>query len=440
MINIRQEANSIICKVLLKNNFSDKLLNQTAKKLKNSQRDKSLLYSLVKGTIKMYFHLEYVAKNFVDPKKFSKTPLKVKILLYLGLYQLIFMDNLPDFAIVNEMVNIAKKLFGEGTSKFINAVLREYIRNKEKINFPEDDAEFLSFYYSFDARLIEKWIELWGFDNTEKMCEYFNKPSRFYFRINTYLTSRSELFSYFDKKGMRYIELEGVDNFFYAEEPSEFLHDIVFGDGLYSVQDPSAGLVSLLVAPKSGQSVLDLFAAPGGKATHIAELMHNEGEVIAVEKFPHKVKLLKQNIARLQLNSIKIIKEDAFLYGPVAPAYDNVLIDVPCSGWGNFQKKPELRWQKNQNMKELLKLQENALEKAALFVKKEGYLIYSTCTLNPMENEEQIKRFLNKHPKFRLVPAESIVDKRFTEQGFLKVLPFKHNLDGAFAAKMQKIG
>ena len=338
------------------------------------------------------------------------------------------------------MVELARKLHGEGVAKFINAVLRAYIREKENIDFPDDEAEFLSYYYSFDVNLIRTWIKLWGYDNTEKLCEYFNKPSKFYFRINSYLTDKKTLFSYFTKKNMDFRELENVPGFFISNQPSEFLRDIVFGDGLFSVQDPSAGLVSILLAPKQGQSVLDLFAAPGGKATHIAELMKNEGEVIAVEKFPHKIKLLKQNVQRLNLSSIKIINEDAFSYAPIAPAFDKVLIDVPCSGWGNFQKKPELRWQKNQNMKELIKLQENALVRAALFVKKEGYLVYSTCTLNPRENEIQIKRFLEKHKNFKLIPAENFVDKNFTENGFLKILPFKHNFDGSFAAKLKKIG
>jgi 16S rRNA (cytosine967-C5)-methyltransferase len=133
------------------------------------------------------------------------------------------------------------------------------------------------------------------------------------------------------------------------------------------------------------------------------------------------------------------IVEDAFSYGPVAPAYDKVLLDVPCSGWGVFQKKAELRWQQNQDLKKLLKLQENALKVGASFVKDKGILAYSTCTLNPEENERQIEKFLAKNRMFKLIPAESVLDKNVTENGYLKTMPFEHNMDGAFAAKMQKL-
>jgi len=437
-MNIRKEANNIVCRVFVKKNYSDKLLNQTVKKIKNSQRDKNLLYSLVKGTIKMYKTLEYTALQFVDPIKFKKTPIKVKLLLYMGFYQLIYLDNLPNFAVVNETVELARELFDERTSKFINAVLREYLRRSE-IDFPDDEAEFLSYYYSFDAEMIKTWISLWGFENTEKMCEYFNSPSKYYFRINSYLNDEDELFSYFKKKNIAFKEVENIYNFFSADKPSLLLKDIIFGDGYFSVQDPAAGLVSILLDPQKEESLLDLFAAPGGKTTHIAEIMKNSGEIVAVDKFPHKTKLLKANARRLNLKNIMVVTGDAFNYGPVAPAFDKVLIDVPCSGWGNFQKKPELRWQINQNMKQLIKLQESALEKAALFVKKGGYLVYSTCTLNPLENENQVERFLKKHRNFKLVPASLFIDKKFTEKDYLKVIPFKHNFDGAFGAKLQRI-
>lgn len=166
--------------------------------------------------------------------------------------------------------------------------------------------------------------------------------------------------------------------------------------------------------------------------------MGNTGEVVAVDKMPSKMKLLKQAADRLQLTNIKQIVTDAFKYGPVAPAYHRVLVDAPCSGWGVFGRKADLRWQAHQNLNELVKLQAKALEYAANFVAKGGTLVYSTCTLNPAENDEQIKNFLARNKNFTLVDAASYLDPLYVDASFYRTLPFKHNIDGAFAARMAK--
>jgi 16S rRNA (cytosine967-C5)-methyltransferase len=167
--------------------------------------------------------------------------------------------------------------------------------------------------------------------------------------------------------------------------------------------------------------------------------MNNTGEVIAVDKIPSKMKLLKQAADRLQLTNIKTVITDAFKYGPVAPAFQRVLVDVPCSGWGVFGRKSDLRWQVHQNIPELIKLQEKALDYAANFVAPNGFLVYSTCTMNPKENEDQISSFLKRNKKFELVPASQFIPDKYASSGFLKTIPFKHNMDGAFAAKLQRI-
>jgi 16S rRNA (cytosine967-C5)-methyltransferase len=166
--------------------------------------------------------------------------------------------------------------------------------------------------------------------------------------------------------------------------------------------------------------------------------MQNTGEIIAVDKIPHKIKELKKTLARVQATNVELVVEDAFKFGPVAPVYDRVLIDVPCSGWGVFQKKPELRWQKSQNIPELIKLQEKALLTADQFVKPGGFLVYSTCTINPDENEEQINKFMKTNSNYELIPADTIVPAEYTENGFFKTIPYKHHMDGAFAAKLRK--
>jgi 16S rRNA (cytosine967-C5)-methyltransferase len=226
---------------------------------------------------------------------------------------------------------------------------------------------------------------------------------------------------------------------FYTAQTAEVLEDVAFSEGYFSVQDTSAALIVELLDPQKEESVLDLFAAPGGKCSYIAERMNNTGEVIAVDKITSKLKLLKQAADRLQLTNIKTVITDAFKYGPVAPAFQRVLVDAPCSGWGVFGRKSDLRWQVHQNIPELIKLQEKALDYAANFVAPNGFLVYSTCTMNPKENEDQISSFLKRNKKFELVPASQFIPDKYTSSGFLKTIPFKHNMDGAFAAKLQRI-
>lgn len=437
MINVRLEAYKIIHKVISKNIFSDKLLHQMTKKINQAGERSDLLYVLVKGVIKMQINLEYIASLYTDPRKFSNTNIKIKILLYLGLYQLIYCDYIPRHAAVNETVSIAKKMYGEKIAKFVNAILRKYLR-EEKIEYPTETLDRISIQHSFPKEIIKKWIEYWGVKDTEKLCAYYNQPPNLHIRINTCATNKRRLMDYLLRREIIVIESEVSENILITDQARDVLNEISFSEGYFSIQDVSAALVVELLDPEQNESILDLFAAPGGKATYIAELMRNSGELIAVDKFPNKIKKLKRAVERLQITNMKLHANDAFKFGPIATAYDRVLLDVPCSGWGVFQKKAELRWQMNQDMKELIKLQKKALDLGARFLRPGGILVYSTCTLNKEENEKQIENFLNRNPEFTLESAEQFIPKEFTENGYLTTLPFKHNSDGAFAARMKK--
>jgi len=329
--------------------------------------------------------------------------------------------------------------FGEKIGNFVNAVLRSYLRSKEKVRYPQETADRLALQYSFPQELIEIWLRYWGEKKTEKMCSYFNSNPKLHVRVNTLATKREKLLEYFERRNISCIPNRLSNNFLISDDVPEILKNIAFSEGYYTIQDTSAGLIVELLNPQENEAVLDLFAAPGGKATYIAELMNNTGEVVAVDKYPNKVKKIKKTIERLQLKNVKLITEDAFNYGPVAPAFDKVLLDVPCSGWGVLQKKPELRWQETQDIPQLLKLQEKALRVGATFVKEGGYLVYSTCTLNKEENEKQIEKFLEKNPNFQKISEHKNIPPELLKDGYLQTLPFEHNVDGAFAAKLQKI-
>lgn len=434
----RKTAYKVIFKVLKDNEMSSSLLSNEANKIKKNNGNHEFFYTLVKGVIKRKLYLEYISQQLTDEKKFAKTDLKIKILLYLGLFQIIYLDSVPEHSAVDTTVELAKELFSQNTADFINAVLRNYLRSPE-ISFPKDDVSRISIEHSYPKDLIEKWIPIFGIEDTEYLAMYFNEFPEINIRVNNTATSIDKLTPYLEKRGVTLKTYPGVPNVYKADKAQIILDDVAFSEGYYSIQDAAAALVVDLVAPEEDENILDMFAGPGGKTTYMAELMKNTGQIIAIDKYPKKIKLIKQAMERLQLSNLKLITQDALKYGPIAPAYDKVLLDVPCSGWGVLGKKSELRWQSHQKYNELLKIQSSALNYASKFVRLNGFIIYSTCTMNPMENEEQIEKFLSKHSNFELVSADNFVDKIYTDNQYLKTIPHKHQMDGSFGAKLKRL-
>jgi 16S rRNA (cytosine967-C5)-methyltransferase len=434
---LRAEAYHTIVRVLRDNEFSDTLLHQRAKKLKHGHENLGLFYMLVKGVVKLRLKLDYILQHYTDHGKFAATDLKIKAMLYLGLYQLLYLDSVPTHAAVNETVELAKQLLGDKVADFVNAVLRAYLRAPDVV-YPSDPAERLAFEHSYPLELIRTWIGLWGEENTEYLALWFNENPRLHLRVNSTATTPEKLVEYYARRGIEVTPSPVDGMMLITEQAEQVLDDVAFSEGYFSVQDSSASMIVDLLAPAPHENILDLFAAPGAKCTYIAEKMNNTGEVVAVDKIPSKMKLLKQAADRLQLTNIRMIVSDAFTYGPVAPAYDRVLIDAPCSGWGVFGRKADLRWQSKKNIPELVKLQERALELGASFVRPGGCLVYSTCTLNPDENERQVEKFLAQNKRFELVDAAGVIPSGYVESGMLKTVPFRHNMDGAFAARLQR--
>lgn len=434
----RKIAYKVIQKVLKNNEMSSSLLTNEANKIKKADGNPEFFYNLVKGVIKRQLYLEYICQHMTDAEKYSKTDIKIKILLYIGLYQIIYLNSVPEHSAVDTTVELAKEMFSQGTADFVNAVLRNYLRNP-KIELPGDDIERISVEHSYPVKLIEKWIPIFGVEDTEFLAMYFNENPEINLRVNNTATDIDKLLPYFEKRGVTLTNYPGVNNIYKADHVHTVLNDVAFSEGYYSIQDAAAALVIQLLAPAKDDNIIDFFAAPGGKTTYMSELMGDTGQIIAIDKYPHRVKLIKQAIERLQLTNIKLITQDSLSYGPIVPAYNKVLIDVPCSGWGVLGKKSELRWQTHQRYSELLKIQSNALKHAAKFVKIGGYLVYSTCTMNTVENEDQIEKFLSLHTNFELVPAENFIDKMYTDNKFLKTIPHKHHMDGSFGAKLKRM-
>lgn len=435
---LRAEAYQTILKVFKEGEFSDTLLHQRSKRIKQAGENLSLFYSLVKGVIKMRGHLDFIISQHTDAIKYASTDLKIKILLYVGLYQLIYLDSIPSHAAVNETVELAKQLFNPNVADFVNAILRAWQRD-QSVSYPDDPISKAAFEHSYPPDLVKRWVELWGLENAEYLMLYFNENPILHIRVNSTATTPEKLMQYYAKRGVELKPTGYGAMMLSTDQADQVLEDVAFSEGYFSVQDSSAAMIVDLLDPRKDDNILDLFAAPGGKCTYIAEKMENSGEVIAVDKIPNKMKLLKQAADRLQLSNIRLVTADAFKYGPVAPAYDKVLVDAPCSGWGVFGRKADLRWQAHSNISELIKIQERALDHAANFVRPEGFMIYSTCTMNPDENEHQIQRFLARNTRFALSPPGALIPDNCVRDGMFRSIPFIHHMDGAFGAKLQRI-
>lgn len=434
---LRTQAYQTILKVLKDNAFSDRLLHQRAKRLKSNRENLALFYNMVKGVVKLKGKLDYILSQYADPVKFESTDIKIKVWLYLGLYQLLYLDSIPPHAAINETVELAKNMLGEKVGDFVNAILRAWQRDPS-VTWPSDPVKRIASEHSYPPGLIENWIELWGEDDAEYLAIWFNENPTLHIRVNQVATTPQKLIQYFAKRDTILTPSPVGKMSLLADEAETVLDDVAFSEGYFSVQDTSSALVVELLDPQKDENILDLFAAPGGKCTYIAEIMDNTGEVVAVDKIPSKMKLLKQAANRLQLTNIKMVVSDAFKYGPMAPAYDRVLVDAPCSGWGVFGRKADLRWQARHDIPQLIKIQERALDLAANFVRPEGVMVYSTCTMNPEENQRQVEKFLARNPRFSLLDAAQHIPKDLVSDGMFRSLPFRHNMDGAFAAKMIK--
>ncbi|MCB5268174.1 MAG: 16S rRNA (cytosine(967)-C(5))-methyltransferase RsmB, partial [Candidatus Cloacimonetes bacterium] len=251
-MNFRAEAYSTILKVLRNGEFSDSMLQQRAKKLKSSGEDVALFYTTVKGVIKMRQHLDFILGNFTDVQKYASTDLKIKIMLYLGIYQLKYLDSIPEHAAVNETVELAKSQLSAPVADFVNAVLRSYIRNPE-LQYPSDPVLRIANEHSYPPELIQKWISLWGMEDTEMLAIYFNENPELHIRVNQTATTAQKLEAYFERRSIKIVPSEASPMMFHTTQASEVLNEVAFSEGYFTVQDTSAALVVELLDPKPEQ-------------------------------------------------------------------------------------------------------------------------------------------------------------------------------------------
>ena len=395
---------------------------------------------MVHGSTKMRRRLDYVLELFLAEKLEGLTPW-IRNILRMGIYQIDFMEKVPESAAVDESVKLAKKYGHKGTVALVNAVLRSYLRDKSKVVFPsweEDKVENIALFYSFPSWMVERWLEIFGEEETLKLCDSFNQRPRLSLRVNSLKIEPKDLEEKFNQEKIKFKPGRFLKNFYTIESKMDLYHFSPLQEGWIYFQDESAGFPVVLLDPQPGEGILDLCAAPGGKATFIAEKMKDRGTVIAVDISSKKLETIKENCERLGIESVKVCCADArnFLSQPV----DRILLDAPCSALGTLGRNSDARWRKQkEDIPRLQKLQLEILSHAAKLLKSGGILVYSTCTIMPEENEQVIYRFLEKRKDFKQADGHLFVDSNVVdEKGFVRTLPQVHKTDGSFACRLEK--
>ena len=409
-----------------------------------SVRDRHLISELVYGVIRRKRTLDSLI-NQLATKKASQQPLKLRIILQLGLYQLRYLNKIPPCAAVNTSVELAKHNGIKKLAGVVNAILRNYLRksdSSECLILPNDKIAHLGVKYSFPDWIISTFHQQFSWTETEQLLQWFNQSPKLDLRVNTLRIKTEALQQRLSTIGIKTSTLAHFPQALRLKESAGNLASLPeFQEGLFTIQDTSAQLVAHLLNPQPQETIIDACAAPGGKTTHLAELMNDTGRIIAVDCYSSRLKKISENINRLQLNSVEIHEGDSSNLDLGEGIADRVLVDVPCSGLGTLHKNPDIRWQKKpEQIPPLTKLQSQILTNTAQWVKKGGVLVYATCTLNIAENEQIIKDFLADHPQWHLDIKSNILDDNFslTSKGMVKIFPPREEMDGFFMAKLVK--
>jgi len=436
--------------------FADVALDKALQQNPISLPDKRLLTELVYGTIRRQRTLDALIDQ-LGKKKSHQQPPDLRLILHLGLYQLRYLTHIPPSAAVNTTVELAKQHGFTSLSGVVNGLLRQYIRlttdlltiqPEGKIDpaipliLPTDLTQRLGILHSFPDWIVANWLDQFGPTETEQLCQWMNQTPAIDLRINHLRTTIEQVESAFQHAGVQTQRMPPLPYALRLVEASGNIQDLPgFQDGWWVVQDCSAQLVSYLVNPQPGETVIDACAAPGGKTTHLAELMADQGIVWACDKTPSRLKKLEQNRDRLHLQSIHIQTGDSRNFPQFHNQADRVLLDAPCSGLGTLHRHADARWRQTpDSVMQLAQLQTELLNEVAAWVKPGGVLVYATCTLHPAENETQIERFLSVHPDWQLVPPSpsSPAASFATRSGWCKVLPHQHQMDGFFMAQLKR--
>lgn len=413
-------ARAVALEVLLRycneQSYLNITLNEYLKNSNLSRNDKDLATRIVYGTVQNKIYLEYQ----LEPYFKGKIKNREKIILLMSVYQLIFLDKIPQYAIIDEAVKLAKKK-NIYAGKFVNAILRNYLRDGKREIVEVDELKRLSIETSHPLWMVKMLTKQYGNEITKKICFHDNTVCNRAARVNTLKISKDELL-----KDRHFISGNlALDALLY--KAGNIADTKYFKTGLVTIQDESSQLVAPLLDPQKDDLVLDMCCAPGSKTTHLAALMENQGKIIACDLFEHKIKLVEANLERLGIKNVELCVKDATTLKDVYPqeTFDKILLDAPCSGLGVMKRKPEIKYHDSRTMDTIIPLQIKLLDNAYYLLKNNGKMVYSTCTINKKENELMIKQFLDKYPDMRIIEEK-------------KILPYVYDSDGFYMCKLEK--
>ena len=434
-IKTRIVAIKIIRDVLV---FKKKLKSATSKYLSNdfSSLDIRFVIELSKGTIRMSKRIEYEISKYYNGK-IKKLEKLYLVILQSAIYQIDYMSTVPNYAVVSTSVNITKVFFPKYAG-LTNALLRNMISNRDVLDKPsrQDSVKYLSTYYSHPEWLVTKWSKKYKFNSLVKLLNYNNSHAEVWFRYNENKVSFDDIKSNFNKKEYELRRHPDLNNFFTINKSSYILNSQLFQKGGISVQSPTNGLIIKLLDPLKNETVLDLCASPGGKTVAIADCMSGIGNIIAHDINEDRIALIIDSIKRNKISNVKAEIKDCS--NDILLQSSKMIADVPCLGTGTISKNPDLKWKKTINdLSELTNLQEDILQNCSKYLKSNGVLVYSTCSIEEEENWMMIDKFLDKHPNYIVDNAKKYVDSKFTDsKGAINIKPHIHNMDGGFAVRL----
>ncbi len=420
--------------------YFDKLLDAELRSNELSDPDKGLLAEIVHGVMRWQGRLDWVLNGFTHGN-FTKSDVNIKNGMRVGLYQIFFLTQVPHYAAVNEAVEFVRRIRGEKTGNMVNAVLRNIIRTIDGIHYPNrdnDPLQYLAVYHSHPLWMVRRWATRFPGEELERVLIANNEVPGLTLRVNKTKITPAEFLKHLDDHEVPYQGSELIDYFVKVKSLGAIARMNIFQEGYFSIQDESAALPVLLLDPSPGDRILDLCAAPGGKTTYIAELTGNVGEVVAVDKYENKLRLIRRGCERLGITNVTFESADAREL-EAAPA-DRILVDAPCSGLGTLRKKPDIKWKREiGDIEKLAVLQSSILDNATKLLKPGGVLVYSTCTTEPEENQDQVSSFLRRHPGFSVEDAGNHVNRAVVSpEGFVETWPHRHHIDGSFAVRFRK--
>ena len=442
---LRHLAGEILCKVDCKKAYADVLLDQTLNTHSLGARDRALLTEIVYGTLRWRGAIDARLSRHLR-RPLCQSDAWIRNLLRLTAYQLDYLDRVPDYAAVNEAVNLAKQHGGRKTAAFVNGVLRSFLRGGDPPSVEgEPSTAALATECSHPEWLVQRWTDAFGRDEAQKLMRANNEPAPLTLRANALRCSPDQL-------------LERLSNARLSAEATRWSPQGVslrsagdirkipgFADGWFQIQGEASQLMAYLLGPLPGERILDACAAPGGKSTHIAEIMKDQGEVVAIDHSAPGIAKIHENLSRLGLRSVCPLLADACgkLNEAADGVYDRILLDAPCTGLGTLRAHPEIKWQRSENdIRRLRDLQTRLLDNVSGYLRSGGVLVYSTCTLTSEENERNVESFLARHPGFELQEAVSFLPQRarkLVRGAYFTTLPQLHRTDGFFAARMRKV-